>query len=67
MILIRPPEAKRDGRKITLSLEGQEPAEDLIVVVKGKLPEPPKPPEQKPSAKPMPPEKPESAKPPEGF
>lgn len=39
VILTRPPGVKRAGRKITLKLDGRIPTEDLIVVLKGKLPE----------------------------
>ena len=41
VILVRPAEAKREGRKITLALDGREPVEDLVVVLKGRLPVPP--------------------------
>jgi len=51
VILVRPSQTKRDGRKIALSFDGQLPAEDLIVVLKGKLPKEEKAMEVEPRAK----------------
>jgi hypothetical protein len=38
VILVRPEGVRREGRTLTLSLDGQEPLEDLTVVLKGKIP-----------------------------
>lgn len=56
IILVRPPEAKRAGRTITIEVDGSMPDEDFFLVMKGKL----KPVKQPAPTKPGTPKKPKA-------